>query len=144
VRMKLSVIRSMFDYLQIAGIVQHNPALTKLVRPPAQSEDLKGRALSLREVSYLLAGPDQKIVEGARDYALILFMLLTSLRVSEACSMQVSSMKWSHSRWIIKFKVKGGRERTIPLPAAVKKAIANYLRLDRDRRKIQKCDGDDS
>lgn len=144
VRMKLSVIRTMFDYLQLAGIVQHNPALTKLVRPPAQSEDLKGRSLSLKEVDYLLSGPDQTTPEGARDYALILFMLLTSLRVSEVCSMKISSMKWSHSRWIIKFKVKGGRERTIPLPPPVKKAVDNYLRLDRDRRKIQKSDGEDS
>lgn len=144
VRMKLSVIRSMYDYLQIAGIVKHNPALTKLVRPPAQSEDLKGRSLSLKEVSYLLSGPDQKTAEGARDYSLILFMLLTSLRVSEVCSMRLSSMKWSHSRWVIKFKVKGGRERTIPLPASVKKSVDNYLRIDRDRRKLQKCDGDNS
>src|SRR4051812_42378483 len=37
IRLKLSFIRSMFDYLQIAEIVQYNPALTKLVRPPVQS-----------------------------------------------------------------------------------------------------------
>jgi site-specific recombinase XerD len=134
----------MFDYMKIAGIVQKNPALTKLVRPPAQSEDLRGRALSLKEVDYLLSGPDQSTTEGSRDYALILAMLLTSLRVSEACSLKVSSFKWSHSRWIIKFKVKGGRERTIPFPLEVKKAIDNYLRLDRDRRKIHKSDGNEA
>ena len=144
VRMKLSVIRSLFDYLQIAGIVRHNPALTKLVRPPAQTEDLKGRSLSLKEVNYLLSGPDQTTAGGARDYALILFMLLTSLRVSEVCSMQLSAMNWSHSRWTIKFKVKGGRTRTIPLPTAVKKAVDNYLKIDRERRQIQKCDGENS
>jgi integrase/recombinase XerD len=141
VRLKLSVIRSMFDYLKIAGIVDSNPALTKLVRPPAQSEDLRGRALTNREVNYVLSGPDQSKADGARDYALILLMLRTSLRVGEACSLRVSSMKWSHGRWILKFKVKGGRERTIPLPAEVKKSIDNYLRLDRDRRKIHKSDG---
>ncbi len=57
VRLKLSVVRSMFDYLKIAGIVRNNPALTKLVRPPAQSEDLRGRALTSKEVSHLLYGP---------------------------------------------------------------------------------------
>lgn len=140
VRLKLSVIRSMFDYLKIAGIVDSNPALTKLVRPPAQSEDLRGRALTDKEVRYVLSGPDQSTVEGARDYALILLMLRTSMRVGEACSLRTSSMKWSHGRWILKFKVKGGRERTIPLPSEVKKALDNYLRLDRDRRKIHKSD----
>lgn len=142
VRLKLSVVRSMFDYLKIAGIVQSNPALTKLVRPPAQSEDLRGRALTSKEVGYVLAGPDQSKTEGARDYALILLMLRTSLRVGEACSLRSSSMRWSHGRWVIKFKVKGGRERTIPLPPEVKKAADNYLRLDRDRRKIHKSDGE--
>ncbi|NJM52146.1 MAG: tyrosine-type recombinase/integrase [Blastocatellia bacterium] len=144
VRLKLSVIRSMFDYLKIAGIVDRNPALTKLVRPPVQSDDLRGRALTNKEVSYVLSGPDQSKAEGARDYALILLMLRTSLRVSEACSLKVSSIKWSHGRWILKFKVKGGRERTIPLPPEVKKAIDNYLRLDKDRRKLQHCDNNES
>lgn len=143
IRLKLSVIRSMFDYLKIAGIVQNNPALTKLVRPPVQSEDLRGRALTNKEVSYLLAGPDQAKTEGARDYALILLMLRTSLRVGEACSLRVSSIKWSHGRWILKFKVKGGRERTIPLPTEVKKAIDHYLKLDKERRKLLKCDGNE-
>ncbi len=141
IRLKLSVIRSMFDYFKIAGLVNQNPALTKLVSPPAQSEELRGRALTSREVSYLLSGPDQTKPNGARDYALILLMLRTSLRVSEACSLKVSSIKWSHGRWILKFKVKGGRERTIPFPPEVKKAIDNYLKLDQDRRKILKSDG---
>lgn len=144
VRLKLSVIRSMFDYLKIAGIVDRNPALTKLVRPPVQSEDLRGRALTNKEVSYVLSGPDQSKTEGARDYALILLMLRTSLRVGESCSLKVSSIKWSHGRWILKFKVKGGRERTIPLPPEVKKAIDNYLKLDKDRRKLLKSDGNEA
>ena len=144
VRLKLSVIRSMFDYLKIAGIVEMNPALTKLVRPPAQSEDLRGRALTNKEVSYLLSGPDQTSTEGARDYTLMLLMLRTSLRVSEACSLRASSIRWSHGRWILKFKVKGGRERTIPLPPEVKKAVDNYVHLDRFRRQIHKSDGVDA
>jgi site-specific recombinase XerD len=47
---KLSVIRSLFDYLKIAGIVSSNPALAKLVQPPKLSEDLRGRALTAKEV----------------------------------------------------------------------------------------------
>ena len=97
-----------------------------------------------KEVNYLLAGPDQSATEGARDYALILLMLRTSLRVGEACSLKASSVKWSHGRWTLKFKVKGGRERTIPMPPEVKKAVDNYLRLDRDRRKIHKSDGQEA
>jgi integrase/recombinase XerD len=136
VTFKLSVIRSLFDYLKLADIVTKNPALAKLVPPPALSEDLRGRALTSKEVRYVLAGPDRSNPDGARDYALLLLMLRTSLRVAEACSLKASSIRWSHGRWTLKFKVKGGRERTIPLPREVKEAVDEYLKLDRTRRSM--------
>lgn len=141
VSFKLSVVRSLFEYLKASGFVQNNPALTKIVTPPKLSEDLRGRALTIKEVNYILAGPDKEKTEGARDYAILLTLLRTGLRVAEVCSLRSSSIKWSHGRFVLKFKLKGGRERTIPLPTDVKKAIDEYLRLDRDRRKILKTDG---
>lgn len=87
-----------------------------------------------------MSGPDREKPEGARDYAILLTLLRTSLRVAEVCGLKSSSIKWSHGRWTLKFKIKGGRERTIPLPTDVKKAIDTYLVLDRDRRKILKTD----
>ncbi|HEY9402622.1 MAG TPA: tyrosine-type recombinase/integrase [Pyrinomonadaceae bacterium] len=141
VAFKLSIVRSLFDYLQVGGYVSRNPALSKLVPPPAVPEDLRGRALTAREVRYVLSGPDREKADGARDYALLLLMLRTSIRVSEACGLRLSQLKWSHGRWVIKFKVKGGRERTQPVPAEVKKAIDEYLRLDRTRRGLQHSDG---
>jgi hypothetical protein len=56
VAFKLSVIRSMFDYLKSAGYVDRNPALTKLVPPPPLSEDLRGECLRQRRCD-MLAGP---------------------------------------------------------------------------------------
>lgn len=140
---KLSIVRSLFDYLQVGGFVTRNPALSKLVPPPTVPEDLRGRALTAKEVRYLLSGPNQEKPQGARDYALLLLMLRTSIRVSEACGLRFSQVKWSHGRWVIKFKVKGGRERTQPIPGEVKKAIDEYLRIDRTRRSLQHSDGPD-
>ena len=145
VSFKLSVVRSLFEYLKASGFVRNNPALSKLVTPPKLSEDLRGRALTIKEVNYLLSGPDREKPEGARDYAILLTLLRTGLRVAEVCGLKSSSIKWSHGRWTLKFKVKGGRERTIPLPTDVKKAIDEYLGLDRDRRTILKSsDGSES
>ena len=141
VALKLSIIRSLFDYLQLGGYIIRNPALAKLVPVPAIPEDLRGRALTAKEVRYLLSGPDRETATGARDYALLLLMLRTSIRVSEACNLRLSQVKWSHGRWVVKFKVKGGRERTQPLPGEVKKAIDDYLRLDGKRRSLQHSDG---
>ena len=91
---------------------------------------------------YLLSGPDREKPEGARDYALMLVMLRLSLRVSEVCSLRASSVKWSHGRWTLRCKVKGGREEVWPLPKDVKEAIDNYLRLDRKRREVAHSGGE--
>ena len=142
VAFKLSVIRSFFEYLKAAGAVHLNPASTKLVSPPELPSEPVGHALSAKEVRYLLSGPDREKSEGARDYALLLVMLRLSLRVSEVCSLRASSVKWSHGRWTLRCKVKGGREEAWPLPKDVKEAIDHYLRLDRNRREIAHSGGE--
>jgi integrase/recombinase XerD len=144
VSFKLSVIRSFFEYLKATGVVPLNPASTKLVSPPELPTEPAGRALTAKEVRYLLAGPDREKPQGARDYALMLVMLRLSLRVSEVCSLRASSVKWSHGRWTLRCKVKGGREETWPLPRDVKAAIDDYLLLDRKRREISHSDGEDA
>jgi integrase/recombinase XerD len=142
VAFKLSVVRSFFEYLKAAGAVPLNPASTKLVSPPELASEPAGRALTAKEVRYLLSGPDRAKPEGARDYALMLVMLRLSLRVSEVCSLRASSVRWSHGRWTLRCKVKGGREEVWPLPKDVKEAVDNYLRLDRKRREIVHSGGE--
>lgn len=138
---KLSVIRSFFEYLKTAGVVPFNPASTKLVTPPELPTEPSGRALSSKEVRYLLTGPDREKSEGARDYALMLVMLRLSMRVAEVCSLRASSIKWSHGRWTLRCKVKGGREEVWPLPKDVKEAVDAYLKLDATRRSTLHSDG---
>ena len=104
------------------------------------AEDLRGRALSVKEVQRLLLGPDRMRVDGARDYCLLLLLVRTGMRISEACSLKRSAITWSHGRWLLKFKVKGGRERKIPLPKEIKTAIDEYLKLDQKRRSLQHSD----
>jgi integrase/recombinase XerD len=141
VSLKLSVLRSFFEYLRAYGHIALNPASTRLVAPPSVPEGLSGRALISKEVRHLLASPDRSKAEGARDYAILLIMGRMSLRVAEVAGLKASSVTWSHGRPIMKFKVKGGRERTLPLPADVKSAIEDYLRLDRARRKMLRTGG---
>jgi integrase/recombinase XerD len=136
VALKLSVIRSLYDYLRAAGIVRFNPAASKLVPPPEVEKDGAGRALSPREVHYLLAGPDRSTVGGARDYALLLLLARTGLRAAEACSLKTSSVGRMRERWVLTAKVKGGRERTLPLPDDVKGALDEYLARDAKRREL--------
>jgi len=141
VAQKLSVVRSFFSYLQAAGEVTLNPASAKLVPPPPVPAQQAGRALTPREVRHLLASPDRTKPEGARDYAMLLVMLRLSLRLSEVCSLRRPSITVTQGRWVLKCKVKGGREEVWPLPTDVKEAIDDYLRLDRHRRRTLHSDG---
>jgi integrase/recombinase XerD len=141
VAFKLSVIRSFFEYLRAGGVIALNPASTKLVPPPEVPSEPAGRALTAKEVRYLLSGPDREKPEGARDYALMLVMLRLSLRVAEACALRASSLKWSHGRWTLRCKVKGGKEEVWPLPKDVKQAIDEYVKLDARRRATLHSDG---
>jgi integrase/recombinase XerD len=124
------------------GHVRKNLTISKLVSPPEPPSEPAGRVLSVKEVRYLLSGPDRERPEGARDYGLMLVMLRLSLRVSEVCSLRATSIKWSHGRWTLRCKVKGGREEVWPLPKEVKEAVDHYLKLDRKRREITHSGGE--
>jgi integrase/recombinase XerD len=141
---RLAIVRSFFEYLKAGGIIQLNPASTKLVTPPELPTNPQGRALTSKEVRHLLSGPDRARPEGARDYAMMLVMLRLSLRLAEVSQLRLSSIKWSHGRWILKCKIKGGKEETWPLPKDVKQAIDDYLKLDAPRRRTLHSDGDDA
>ena len=134
VALKLSIVRSFYSYLIAQGYSRHNPASTRLVSPPPISDIPAGRALTSHEVRCLLSGPDRSTREGSRDYALMLLMVRLSLRVNEACTARLSDIRWSHGRWIIKLKVKRGKEEMWPLPSDVKQSIDDYLSLDHERR----------
>ena len=106
---KLSVVRSFFEHLRASGLVALNPASTRPVSPPALPDGTAGRALTPREALILLAGPDRRKAKGARDHALMLAMLRLGLRVSEACGLRASGVRWSHGRWTLRVKIKGGQ-----------------------------------
>ncbi len=141
---KLAIVRSFFEYLKAGGIIAFNPASTRLVTPPELPTELQGRALVPKEVRYLLSGPDCNKPEGARDYAIMLVMLRLSLRLAEVSTLRASAIKWSHGRWILKCKIKGGKEETWPLPKDVKGAIDDYLKLDGVRRRTLHSGGDEA
>lgn len=138
---KLAIVRSFFEYLRAGGVIQLNPASTKLVTPPELPTNPRGRALTPKEVRHLLSGPDRSKSEGARDYALMLVMVRLSLRLAEAGKLRASSIKWSHGRWTLRCEIKGGKEEVWPLPKDVKESIDDYLRLDAVRRRTLHSDG---
>lgn len=152
VNLRLAAIRSFYKYLQLAGMIGINPADTRLVTPPALPETSSTNALSAKEVKMLLAGPDRQKLSGARDYVVLLLMARMALRAAEVASLKTRDIvrisakdkKGKDIAWAVKVKVKGGRERLLPLPGDVKSAIDHYLRLDTEFRKLIKGNWNDA
>lgn len=134
VRTKLAAIRSFYEHLKYLGIIEHNPASVYLVPPPKVGNDPKGRALTTAQVRLLLELPKKETIIGSRDYALILLMVRTFMRVSEAVSLREDDFYYNQNSWYVKVKIKGGEVKNVPIPRDVKKAVDHYHFLDREHR----------
>lgn len=136
VAVKLATVRSFFEYLRAEGLIQRNPASVKLVPPPQLPDELKGRALDLKQVSYVLKTPDRRNIIGARDYAIIMLMLRCFFRVSEVVNLKEQDFFVEDRQWRVRTKIKGGKEKVTPVPNDVKAAVDEYHLLDRDHRQF--------
>lgn len=141
VKTKLAAVRSFYEHLKHLGIIENNPASIFLVPPPKVGNDPKGRALTPTQVRLLLELPKKETIIGARDIALILLMVRTFMRVSEAVSLSEDDFYYNQNSWYVKVKIKGGEVKNVPIPLDVKKAIDYYHFLDRDHRAMVKVKG---
>lgn len=139
---KLATLSALFAYFRDYGIINRNPATTKIVpRPEQPLQSPKGRALSVKQVRYLLYIINRDNPVDLRDSAIIYSILRLSLRVSEICHLKVSDIKREGKHWVIDYRSKGGRRERQPLPTDVKAVIDDYLEADRINRKDTKTDG---
>lgn len=138
VRTKLAAVRSFYEHLKHLGIIENNPASVYLVPPPRAGNDPKGRALTAAQVRLLFELPKRETIIGARDYAIILLMLRTFMRVSEAVSITEEDFYYNQNSWYVKVKIKGGELKNVPVPKDVKKAVDAYHFLDREHRALVK------
>lgn len=138
VRTKLAAVRSFYEHLKHLGIIERNPASVYLVPPPKVGSDPKGRALTPIQVRLLLELPKKETIIGARDYALILLMVRTFMRVSEAVSLREDDFFYNQNCWYVKVKIKGGELKNVPIPLEIKKAVDAYHFLDREHRAMVK------
>ena len=126
-------LHSFFGYLQREGILEANPI--KKVRPPKYTSKIV-QTFSEEDIRRLLGALDRTRFFGVRDYALILTLLDTGLRASEACgltagdvdlvdgSLKVAEGQGRH--------IKGRRERIVAVGNRVRRELSRYL-MEREK-----------
>ena len=69
--------------------------------------------LEKAELDALLAAPDRSSSQGARDYALLLFLYNTGARASEAASLRIGDVDWDSKS--VRITGKGNKQRRCPI-----------------------------
>jgi site-specific recombinase XerD len=87
-----------------------------------------GNWLTLQQAQALLGAPDATTLKGRRDRAILAVLLGCALRRSEVAALTVEDIQQRDGRWVIVDLVgKGGRVRTVPMPAWVTTAVVVWI-----------------
>ena len=136
VRRKLTVVRSLYSYLQICGYPGANPAHAKLVVPPAVSKDGKTVALSPKDCRRLLEAQDVSTPAGIRERAIFGVLAYRACRVGELVRLKVSDFKTDGEHRVVRLFGKGDKERDVPIPVEAIEWLNAWLvvaRIEEDR-----------
>jgi integrase/recombinase XerD len=115
IRRKLTVLRSVFSYLQTYGYVGANPAHSDFVTAPAAPRDGKTVGLTPEECRRLLDAPPADTPMGIRDQALLAVLAYTGCRVGEVARLKVGDYQHSGGHRLLQVTGKGGKERRVPI-----------------------------
>jgi integrase/recombinase XerD len=127
IRRKLTVLRSLFSYLQTYGYVGANPAHSDFVAAPAAPRDGKTVGLTPEDCRRLLEAPSSETPAGIRDRALLAVLAYTGCRVGELCRLKVGSYKTTGVHRILEVHGKGGKERRVPLHPEAAERLEAWL-----------------
>lgn len=126
---RVATISSWYTYLirntkdDPRPLVASNPADTD-GRPVIDPDNSPTVGLSTTEADRLIAAAD---ADGLRSSALIRLLLYTGLRCGSAIGADVGDLGYDRGYRILTVRMKGGKVRRAPLPAALDEAIAAML-----------------
>ncbi|CDZ81014.1 Tyrosine recombinase XerD [Candidatus Rubidus massiliensis] len=110
----------LFRFLKREGYIANN--ITLYVDLPRLWKTIP-EILTIKEIEKLLAQPNSRTLEGARDKAIFETLYGAGLRVSEVCSLNIQDVDDK----FIRVKGKGRKERMVPIGAKALQAINHYL-----------------
>tara|TARA_Y100000588_G_scaffold59644_1_gene58564 strand:- start:10432 stop:11394 length:963 start_codon:yes stop_codon:yes gene_type:complete len=119
---KLSAVRMLARYLVAEGLRTED--FTELLVNPRKDRPLP-ETLSIEEVERFLDAPDTNVPLGKRDKAIFELMYGSGLRVSEICSLPMTSVDCEAG--LARVFGKGSKERVVPVGKPAVQAIRNYL-----------------
>ena len=118
--MALSVF---YNFLNREGIIKDNP-MSRIERPKVPIREIQ--AFNRKEIDTLLNSFDKTTFLGYRNYAIMIILFGTGMRLSELSCLRISDIYFEMN--MIKVIGKGNKQRAVPMSETVKKVILQYLR----------------
>jgi len=126
IRRKMTVLRSLFSYLQTYGYVGANPAHGKFVKAPSVPRDGKTVGLSPADCRRLLEAPDETPA-GIRDRAIFTVLAYSACRVGELVVLKVGDFRTNGEHRVLSIFGKGGKERFVPLHLEAVERLVDWI-----------------
>ncbi len=126
----IAAVRSFCRFLFEEGRLETNPA--QALRSIRLGPPLAPKHLTVEEVQRLLSLPDSATPTGRRDYAILMLLYNTGLRVGEFCSLNRDDVQLPAEGWgALQVVGKGRRLHRLPINRPAADALLAYL-ADRD------------
>ena len=118
----VATIRNFYGFLTREGEIQTDPA--EFLTAPRRPATIP-KYLNREEIERLLAAPSDPRPTTVRDRAMLELLYATGLRVSELCSLELSSV--DRSLGVLKVIGKGNKQRLVPFGSSAGKHLDAYL-----------------
>ena len=125
---RLAAIRSFFHHVAANDPASLGIAQRVLAIPIKRSHTEVTHHLARQEFDALIDAPDQRTPRGRRDRTLLLFLGRTGARVSEALGVDARDLRLDRARPQVLLRGKGRKERIVPLPSDLVKALKALMR----------------
>jgi integrase/recombinase XerD len=119
----VATIRGFYAFLTREGQIERDPA--EFLATPKLGAPLP-KNLNHEEVDRLLGAPPEGTPLGLRDRAMLELLYATGLRVSELCSLHLSSLE--RQMGLLRVTGKGNKQRIVPFGDSAAAAADRYLR----------------
>jgi integrase/recombinase XerD len=125
VNIRIRFLKAFFNVLVAEGIIKRSPA--ENIKLMKVDEDTK-EPLNEDDIRILLQQPDQRLFAQFRDYAMMLLMVDTGMRINEICSLEIQDIDFK-SRCINlpAAKNKNRKMRIIPISNEVVRTLTEVI-----------------
>lgn len=124
---KLTALRCFCEHLVYREHLKKNPADAKVVNTPRVSGASRTQGLTYGQAARLLEMPDRATVRGARDHAMLRWLLQLGLRREELCRVTLADLGEERGHRTARIFGKGGKDRLLPMKPSLWRATLEHL-----------------